>query len=99
MIRELEKTPREVYCGAIGYILSKEEFRFSVPIRTLESASDNNWRLSVGSGITIDSDPTKEYEECIDKAKFVMKLVGADQRVLSCGEHAGSRSELMEGKR
>jgi len=99
MIRELEKTPREVYCGAIGYILSKEEFRFSVPIRTLESASDNNWRLSVGSGITIDSDPTKEYEECIDKAKFVMKLVGADQRVLSCGEHAGSSSELMEGKR
>lgn len=34
-ISELEETPREVYCGAIGYITPQKDMIFNVPIRTV----------------------------------------------------------------
>lgn len=35
IIDHLEKQPREVYCGAIGYISPNKEAVFNVPIRTV----------------------------------------------------------------
>ncbi len=74
IIRELEKEPRNVYTGAIGFITPKGDFLFNVAIRTvlLKSISKNLYQgeLGVGAGIVWDSLPEKEFEETKLKANF-----------------------------
>ncbi|MEY3896345.1 MAG: aminodeoxychorismate synthase component, partial [Verrucomicrobiota bacterium] len=67
IIRELEQTPRGIYCGAIGWLGYNGESSLSIAIRTLVRSGD---RLvyQVGAGIVADSDPDKEYEETLHKA-------------------------------
>jgi anthranilate/para-aminobenzoate synthase component I len=67
IIRELENSPRGIYCGAVGWLGFNGESSFNIAIRTLVR---NNERLSyhVGAGIVADSDPQKEYEETLHKA-------------------------------
>ncbi|WP_099221777.1 aminodeoxychorismate synthase component I [Listeria costaricensis] len=64
VIAELETAPREVYCGAIGYISPDSEMIFSVPIRTLVyEAANQRASYGVGGGIVWDSDPAAEFQE------------------------------------
>jgi para-aminobenzoate synthetase/4-amino-4-deoxychorismate lyase len=73
IIRELEPSPRGVYCGAIGFV-SPGEAVFSVGIRTLLlDAAAGTAELGVGSGITYDSDAAAEYRESWSKAAFVRR--------------------------
>jgi para-aminobenzoate synthetase/4-amino-4-deoxychorismate lyase len=73
IIRELEPSPRGVYCGAIGFV-SPGEAVFSVGIRTLLlDAAAGMAELGVGSGITYDSDAAAEYRESWSKAAFVRR--------------------------
>jgi para-aminobenzoate synthetase/4-amino-4-deoxychorismate lyase len=73
IIRELEPSPRGVYCGAIGFV-SPGEAVFSVGIRTLLLDADaGTAELGVGSGVTWDSDAAAEYRECWSKAAFVRR--------------------------
>jgi para-aminobenzoate synthetase/4-amino-4-deoxychorismate lyase len=69
IIHELEQSPREIYTGTIGYIDPNGDAQFNVAIRTLV-INHHSQKLSygVGSGITIDSESTLEYQECLDKA-------------------------------
>ena len=67
IIRELERAPRGVYCGAIGWLGYNGESSLSIAIRTLVRTS-NELVYQVGSGIVADSDPDKEYEETLHKA-------------------------------
>lgn len=72
VIRSLEKRPRGVYTGCIGYISPhKKEMLFNVAIRTvvLDRATEVA-HLAVGSGITWDSESSAEYEECLAKTRF-----------------------------
>ncbi|MFH1386475.1 MAG: chorismate-binding protein [bacterium] len=77
IIRELEKEPRRIYCGTIGYITPQRDMLFNVAIRTLLIRSSHsklrtpNSELGIGSGVTYASDPKKEYEECLLKSKFL----------------------------
>jgi para-aminobenzoate synthetase component 1 len=71
IIRELEATPRGVYCGAIGRIAADGSMRFNVAIRTLTVLPDNRFLLNVGSGLVADSRADTEYEECLLKARFL----------------------------
>ncbi|AOP32490.1 aminobenzoate synthetase [Leptospira tipperaryensis] len=68
LIQELEK-PRGIYTGAIGVIQPNSNAVFSIAIRTLE-ISDGKGKLGIGSGITWDADPEKEWLEILEKAKF-----------------------------
>lgn len=71
-ISELESSPREVYCGAIGYITPSMEAIFNVPIRTvIIEKSTGNTVCGVGGGITWDSFEEEEYNEILTKAKFL----------------------------
>ena len=70
LLRDLEARQRGVYTGAIGYITPQGEAEFSVGIRTA-SIANGNVHFGVGSGITFDSDPAKEYAECLVKTGFV----------------------------
>jgi len=72
MIRELEDTPRGVYCGAIGVVAPPDNdfrARFSVAIRTaLIDRCHDTALYGSGGGITWSSDPAAEYEELLTKA-------------------------------
>ena len=72
IIRYLEAGPRQAYCGAIGYVAPGGGCVFSVPIRTVvldkESGKARFW---VGGGVTYDSTPAGEYEECRAKMRFL----------------------------
>ena len=73
IIQELESTLRDVYTGAIGFI-SKEEAIFNIPIRTIV-LENGKGTMGVGSGIVWDSNPKKEYEECIVKQRFLFGTI------------------------
>lgn len=69
IIRELESAPRGVYCGAIGTIGPGRRAEFSVGIRTVTIDRERKTATyNVGSGITWDSAPHAEFEECRIKA-------------------------------
>lgn len=74
IISELEKTPRGVYCGAIGYVAPGGEALFSVAIRTLLFDKEKRkLSLGIGSGITTDSKAEQEYRECLLKSGFLFQ--------------------------
>ena len=79
IIQQLEDAPRGYYCGALGWLDPNGDFAFSVPIRTLTlEASPNklqtNFTLGIGAGITIDSDPELEWQECQIKSAFITEM-------------------------
>lgn len=72
IISELEVEPREIYCGAIGYITPDKEAIFNVPIRTVWiDQKEGTATYGVGGGITWDSTSTGEYNEVVAKASFL----------------------------
>ncbi len=71
IIHELEKKPRNIYTGAIGYLSPCEDFCFNIPIRSLLITGKNKAEMGIGSGIVFDSQANAEYEECLLKAQFV----------------------------
>jgi para-aminobenzoate synthetase/4-amino-4-deoxychorismate lyase len=74
IIRELEQQPRGVYCGAIGWWGPGRQAKFSVPIRTATiDRAKGLVRYPVGSGVTWDSSPAGEYQECLDKAAILAR--------------------------
>jgi len=73
LIEAHENFKRGLYSGSIGYIDPKGDFDFNVIIRTLIYNSEKKvLSCSVGSAITIQSDPEKEYEECLVKVQRIM---------------------------
>ncbi|WP_455170305.1 anthranilate synthase component I family protein [Aegicerativicinus sediminis] len=76
IIEELEETKRGVYSGAIGYIKADGDLDFNVVIRSILYNKNNKYlSFSVGSAITAASDPFKEYEECLVKAKAMRAIL------------------------
>lgn len=67
-IKALESGPREVYCGAMGYISPGNQAVFNVPIRTVW-VDHNRQRAyyGAGGGITAQSLMKEEYEEVLAK--------------------------------
>jgi len=74
IIRQLERGPRGVYCGAIGWMAPDGRADFSVAIRTL-SVSGQDIVMNVGGGLTHGSTAAGEWEEALWKARFVQAAV------------------------
>jgi len=71
-----ETTPRQVYCGAIGYLTPCNEAVFSVAIRTALLDSETGWiEYGVGGGIVWDSDAGAEYDEAWSKAAILAEPI------------------------
>lgn len=70
VLNELEPEPRDVYCGAIGWMAPDGRSRFNVAIRTMMVFDDENAVLNVGGGVVYDSTAASEYEEALWKARF-----------------------------
>ncbi|HYE77097.1 MAG TPA: chorismate-binding protein, partial [bacterium] len=72
IIRDLEDSPRGVYCGAIGALFPDGRSQFNVSIRTLVIDRDaGQAEYGVGSGIVWDSEADDEYRECLLKARVL----------------------------
>jgi para-aminobenzoate synthetase component 1 len=69
-----ERLRRGVYCGTVGLASPIAGCELNVAIRTVEFGADGTAVLGVGGGITADSDPDREWDECLDKAA---PIVGA----------------------
>ena len=74
IIREVERHPRGVYCGAVGWMSPGGDADFSVAIRTL-SVSGAEIVMNVGGGLTHGSTVAGEWEEALWKARFVKAAV------------------------
>ncbi|OIV41220.1 anthranilate synthase component I family protein [Flavobacterium johnsoniae] len=76
IIENLEETKRGLYSGAVGYFTPEGDFDFNVVIRSILYNQDKKYvSFSVGSAITSLSDPEKEYEECLLKAKAMHEVL------------------------
>ncbi len=81
LIGELENNKRGIYGGAVGYIDFTGNMDTCIAIRIAYKKNGNVFVRS-GAGIVADSDPQKEYQECINKAKAVvnaLKLAGEEE--------------------
>ncbi len=74
LIGELENDKRGIYGGAIGYIDFTGNMDTCIAIRI---AYKKNGKVFVrsGAGIVADSDPEKEFEECLNKAKASLRAL------------------------
>ncbi len=59
---------RGVYCGTVGLASPMAGCELNVAIRTVEFDDRGNAVLGVGGGITADSDPGHEWDECLHKS-------------------------------
>ena len=79
IIHDLEKKPREIYTGAIGYFSPDGQAVFNVAIRTIDLRlqPDDKYHASMGmgGGIVFDSQPEEEYSECLLKAQFLKNSI------------------------
>ena len=76
IIEELEETKRGLYSGAVGYFTPSGDFDFNVVIRSILYNEEKKYvSFSVGSAITAQSIPEKEYEECLLKAKAMLEVL------------------------
>ena len=80
IIEELEPAKRSIYTGSIGYISFDGNMDTSIVIRTFVVKGKKVY-FQVGGGIIADSDPEKEYEETIDKARGLMRALGVEEDV------------------
>ena len=74
IIDELEKNKRKLYAGGIGYFTPNNEFDTCIALRTA-LIKNNKFYVQAGAGIVADSQPEKEYNETVHKAKALMKAV------------------------
>ena len=74
IIDKLEKNKRKLYAGAIGYFTPNKEFDTCIALRTA-LIKNNKFYVQAGAGIVADSEPEKEYEETINKAKALMSAI------------------------
>ena len=74
IIRQVEPSPRGVYCGAVGWMAPDGTADFSVAIRTL-SVTGRDIVMNVGGGAVHGSTAQGEWEEALWKARFVNSAV------------------------
>jgi para-aminobenzoate synthetase component 1 len=76
LIEQYEKTKRGLFSGALGYVKPNQDFDFNVVIRSLLYNSKTRYlAYFAGSGITVNSDPEKEYEECLLKVAAFERII------------------------
>jgi anthranilate synthase component 1 len=74
IIEELEAQRRGLYAGAVGYFSYDGSMDTCIAIRTM-LVNDGQVSVQAGAGIVADSDPTREFEECVNKAQALFVAV------------------------
>ena len=107
IIADIEKQPREVYCGTIGYIEPNfHKAIFNIPIRTL-TINQHQAHYGVGGGITWDSTASGEYQEILQKMALLTNPIAKpqylfesmlyhDEQIFLLDEHLARLSQSAE---
>ena len=74
IISELEKTRRGCYAGAIGYFGFDGNFDSCIALRCAVLKNGKAY-FQAGAGVVADSNPRREYEETVNKARAMMKAL------------------------
>jgi anthranilate synthase component I len=74
IIAELEKSRRGFYAGIAGYFGFDGSHDSCIAIRSIV-LKNGKAHVQTGAGIVADSDPSREYEECVHKAKAMLEAV------------------------
>lgn len=77
LLSQWEPNRRGLYCGTVGFASPLAGCELNVAIRTVEFDTVGTAVLGVGGGITADSDPDAEWQECLHKAAPVVGLASA----------------------
>jgi anthranilate synthase component 1 len=76
IIDELEPVRRGVYAGAVGYFSYTGNMDTAIALRTMLIQNDRVY-IQAGGGVVADSDPAAEYQESVNKAKAMLRSLGA----------------------
>jgi anthranilate synthase component 1 len=87
IIAQLEKARRGFYSGIVGYFGFDGSHNSCIAIRSIV-LKDGKAYLQTGAGIVADSDPSREYEECVNKSKAMLEAVARATSV----SHGADRS-------
>ncbi|MBU1212043.1 MAG: anthranilate synthase component I [Alphaproteobacteria bacterium] len=79
VIDELEKSKRGPYAGCVGYFSADGNMDTCIVLRTA-LVKDGKVHVQAGAGIVHDSVPESEQQECINKAKAVVRAAEAAVR-------------------
>lgn len=79
IIEELEGTRRGLYGGAVGYFSYGGSMDTCIAIRTLLMRGSRIY-IQAGAGVVADSDPAKEYQESLNKARAVAVAIENAER-------------------
>ena len=80
IIAELERHDRGPYAGAVGYVSFSGNLDTCITIRTIVTHRGTAY-VQAGAGIVADSDPRREYQETVNKAKGCLEAIrAAEQR-------------------
>ncbi|NPV70781.1 MAG: anthranilate synthase component I [Firmicutes bacterium] len=74
IIDKLEPTKRGPYAGAVGYFGFLGNMDTCITIRTIVFSGGKAY-FQAGAGIVADSDPEREYQECVNKAKALLRAL------------------------
>jgi anthranilate synthase component I len=80
IIRELEKTRRGCYAGAIGYFGFDGNVDSCIALRCTVLKNGKAY-FQTGAGIVADSNPDSEYEETVNKARAMAKALAMANRI------------------
>lgn len=76
VIDELEPHRRHIYCGSVFYMGYREDMDSSICIRTV-LAENNRLHCWAGGGIVLDSVPSDEYQETLDKVSKILPVLAS----------------------
>jgi anthranilate synthase component I len=74
IIDELETTRRGIYAGGVGYFDFAGNMDTCIAIRTMYAKSGTLY-FQAGAGIVADSDPSREYEETVNKSMAMRRAI------------------------
>ena len=74
IIEELENLKRGPYAGSVGYFSFSGNLDTCITIRTVIIKGKTAY-IQAGAGIVADSNPEKEFEETLNKAKALLKAI------------------------
>ena len=76
LIDHYETSRRGLYSGTVGWLEGSGDFDLSVVIRSLQYRADTGYvSFQVGSALTYDADPAREYDECLLKARALREIL------------------------
>jgi anthranilate synthase component 1 len=85
IIEDVEPVRRGFYGGAVGYFSFSGNMDMCIAIRTM-LIKDGMITIQAGGGVVADSEPEREYQETVNKARALIKAVEMARAGLKIGD-------------